>query len=77
MIFKYVLRDKQTNGLSQLFNYLIVPVLGFITVVVMWFGVDQRSMYLGLGWAFLGALWLGIKTKGFSQLPPQYQEDDV
>lgn len=75
VIFKYAVRDKQLGGVSQLFNYVVVPVLGFISVVLMWFGVDERSMYLGLGWALLGAIWLAIKTSGFKKPVPQYKEE--
>ncbi len=77
VIFRYAIRDKQTKTPAQIFNYIIVPILGFISVFLMWLEVDGLTFGVGLAWAFAGFIWLGIKTGGFKKPVPQYKEEDV
>ncbi|MDO4440846.1 MAG: APC family permease [Moraxella sp.] len=77
VIFRYVLRDKKVNTAKDILSYIIVPVLGFISVFLMWLEVDSQTLKVGLAWASLGFIWLGIKTAGFKKPVPQYREEDV
>lgn len=77
VIFRYAIRDKRINTPKEIFNYVIIPVLGFISVFLMWLEVDGITFGVGLAWAFVGFIWLGIKTGGFKKPVPQYKEEDL
>ena len=77
VLFHYVLRNKLVKNGKDVFNYIIVPVLGFISVFLMWLEVDGLTLKIGLFWAAIGFIWLGIKTRGFKAPVPQYKEEDV
>ncbi len=77
VLFRYVFRDKQFNTPKQILSYIVVPVLGFISVFLMWLEVDEVTLKVGLFWASIGFIWLGIKTAGFRKPVPQYKEEDV
>ncbi len=75
VIFKYAIRDKQADSPMNILKYIIVPALGFITVSRMWIDVDLTTLKVGLFWAALGFIWLGVKTGGFKKPVPQHNED--
>lgn len=77
VIFHYALRNKMVKNFGDVFSYIIVPIAGFISVFLMWLEVDGITLKVGLGWAALGFIWLGIKTAGFKKPVPQYKEEDV
>ncbi|WP_323842041.1 MULTISPECIES: APC family permease [unclassified Moraxella] len=77
VLFHYVFRNKQYNTPKQMLSYIVVPVLGFISVFLMWLEVDSITLKVGLFWAALGFIWLGIKTGGFKKPVPQYKEEDL
>ncbi|UNU73755.1 APC family permease [Moraxella nasovis] len=76
VIFRYAIRDKKVGSLKQFISYVVVPVLGFISVFLMWLEVDKITLNVGLAWAALGFVWLGIKTSGFKKPVPQYNEHE-
>lgn len=75
VIFRYAIRDKCIKTPKEIFNYVIIPTLGFISIFLMWLKVDGLTLTVGLFWAFMGFIWLGIKTGGFKKPVPQYRED--
>lgn len=77
VIFRYALRDKMVKTPKQIISYVVVPVIGFISIFLMWLEVDGITFAVGLFWALLGFIWLGIKTSGFKKPMPQYKEEDV
>ena len=77
VIFRYAVRDKKVANLKEITNYVIVPALGFIAIFLMWLEVDGTTFGVGLFWAFLGFIWLGIKTGGFKKPVPQFKEEDL
>ncbi|MFB2538035.1 MULTISPECIES: APC family permease [unclassified Acinetobacter] len=76
VIARYVIRDKQYNTPKDILMYLIIPALGFISVVAMWISADLIAIQMGLGWAAIGLVYLIYLTRGFKQLPPQYKHDE-
>ncbi len=77
VIFRYAIRDKKINSPKEIFCYVILPALGFVSVFLMWLQVDGRTLGVGLFWAILCFIWLGIKTGGFKKPVPQYKEEDI
>ena len=77
VLFHYVFRNKMVKTAGDVLSYIIVPVAGFISVFLMWLEVDGLTLKVGLFWAAIGFIWLGIKTRGFKAPVPQYKEEDV
>ena len=76
VISRYALRDGRTKSAKEIMNFVVVPLLGFISVFALWLEVDEASLKYGLIWAFGGILYLGYKTKGFKHPAPQHNEFD-
>lgn len=74
VIFKYVIRDKSLNTLKEWCFNLLIPMLGFITIFVMWLNVEKTSLYAGLSWGAIGFLYLMYRTKGFKNPVPVHHD---
>jgi amino acid transporter len=76
VISRYALRDGRTKNFKDIVNFVLVPLLGFVSVFALWLEIEEDSLKYGLWWAMLGILYLGYKTKGFKQPAPQHNEFD-
>lgn len=52
-------------------HYLLLPLIGAVTVGVLWFNLEVSSHTLGLIWAAAGLLYLTWLTRRFKRPPPQ------
>ena len=76
VISRYALRDGRTKDFKDILNFVIVPLLGFVSVFALWLEIEETSLKYGLWWAMFGILYLGYKTKGFKHPAPQHNEFD-
>lgn len=74
VIFKYAIRDKHLRTPKEVFFNLIAPVLGFITIFIMWLNVESTSLYAGLTWGAIGFAYLLWLTKGFKKPVPMHED---
>lgn len=74
VISRYALRDGRTKNTKDIISFVIVPLLGFISIFAMWLEIEDTALKFGLWWAMFGILYLGYKTKGFRQPAPQHDE---
>lgn len=74
VISRYALRDGRTKNLKDIFSFVVIPLLGFISIFAMWLEIENSALKFGLWWAMFGILYLGYKTKGFRQPAPQHDE---
>lgn len=74
VIARYAVRDKRRNTPKEIFHFIIMPTLGFISVLLLWLEVEWSSLKAGLIWAAIGLAYLAYKTKGFSQPAPVHNE---
>ncbi|NIG62993.1 MAG: APC family permease [Serratia symbiotica] len=75
VIVQFYIRDKLNRTLKDTFNYLILPVMGALTVGTLWINLEASSMTLGLVWAVVGLIYLAIVTRGFCLSVPQANEE--
>jgi amino acid transporter len=75
VISHYYIRNKKRSG-SDFIRYLIVPLIGALTLVVVFVFIDNTAKTLGLAWLAIGLVYLAIKTKGFKELPPEMKLGD-
>lgn len=75
VISQYALRENKTKTPKQLFHYVLIPFAGFICIGALWLQIDQLALKWGIIWAMTGLLYLGYKTRGFKNPPPQFKQD--
>ena len=76
VISRYALRDGRTKNFKDILNFVVIPMLGFISIFAMWLEIEDTALKFGLWWAMFGILYLGYKTKGFKHPAPQHNEFD-
>jgi amino acid transporter len=74
VISRYALRDGRTKSFKDILSFVIIPLLGFISIFAMWLEIEETALKFGLWWAMFGILYLGYKTKGFKHPAPQHNE---
>ncbi|MQW91478.1 amino acid permease [Acinetobacter wanghuae] len=74
VISRYALRDGRTKTAKDIFSFIVIPLLGFISIFAMWVEIEATALKFGLWWAMFGILYLGYKTKGFKHPAPQHNE---
>lgn len=75
VISQFWIREKRNKTVWDTIKFLILPVMGAITVGALWFNLERSSMTLGLVWAALGLIWLVVVTRGFRAPVPQFSDE--
>lgn len=75
VIAQFWIREKRNRTLRDHLNYLVLPVLGALTVGALWINLEESSMVLGLIWAAVGIIYLAFVTRSFRNPVPQYSEE--
>lgn len=75
VIAQFWIREKRNRTLRDHFNYLVLPMLGALTVGALWINLEESSMVLGLIWAAVGIVYLAFVTRSFRNPVPQYSEE--
>lgn len=71
VISQFYIRERRNRTLKDTFNYLVLPVLGALTVGALWLNLEESSMTLGLIWAAFGFIYLAFVTRIFRRPVPQ------
>ncbi|GAA0489402.1 MULTISPECIES: APC family permease [Tatumella] len=77
VISQFWIREKRNKTLKDHISYLILPLLGAMTVGALWVNLEESSMILGLIWAAIGIIYLAVVTRIFRLPVPQYSEDGL
>ncbi|MDO4176380.1 MAG: hypothetical protein Q4D99_02730 [Bacillota bacterium] len=72
VIAKFWVRDKK-RGFKNFMQYLFVPALAALISFYLWFSLATMAKIVGFSLLALGVIVLGIKTKGFRELPPDLE----
>lgn len=75
VISHYIIRGKE-RGAANMFKHLIVPGLGALSLLVVFYFIEKPAKILGLIWLGIGIIYLAVKTKGFKELPPEMNLDE-
>ena len=54
VISQFYIREKRNRTLKDHINYLVLPVIGALTVGALWLNLESSSMTLGLVWGAIG-----------------------
>ncbi len=70
VIAQYWVREKRNKTLKDHVQYLVLPMMGALTVGALWVNLEQSSMVLGLIWAAIGIVYLAFVTRSFRNPVP-------
>ena len=77
-VYNHFWRRKGMNKTwKDRFHYLLLPLIGAVTVGVLWINLEATSLTLGLIWAALGILYLTWLTRRFRKPPPQFEAGKI
>lgn len=77
-VYNHFWRRKGLNKTwKDRFHYLLLPLVGAVTVGVLWINLEATSLTLGLIWGALGILYLTWLTRRFRKPPPQFDAGKV
>ena len=71
----YIIRGKE-RGASAMIKHLVIPVIGMISLIVVFYFIETPAKILGGIWLLVGIVYLAVKTKGFRQLPPEMKIEE-
>ncbi len=58
------------EGEKNVLNNLILPAIGFVLMVWLWFSLSALALEVGLIWLAIGFGWLLVVTRGFQRPTP-------
>ena len=58
------------NGEKNVLNNMVLPVIGFLLTVYLWFSLSGLTLVVGLIWLAVGFVWLLGVTRGFQRPTP-------
>jgi putrescine importer len=58
------------EGEKNVLNNVVLPVIGFLLTVWLWFNLSGLTLEVGVIWLALGFLWLLIVTRAFQRPTP-------
>jgi len=77
-VYNHFWRRKGLNKTwKDRFHYLLLPIVGAVTVGVLWINLEATSLTLGLIWGALGILYLTWLTRRFRKPPSQFDAGKV
>ncbi len=71
VVVQFYIREKRNKTMKETVQYLILPLLGAMTVGVLWMNLEESSLVLGLTWALVGVVYMAVLTRRFRQPLPQ------
>jgi amino acid transporter len=69
-VIKHYFIDLKERSGASLLRHLILPLIGFILTVWLWFSLSGLTLIVGLCWLGAGLLWLLIVTRGLRRPTP-------
>ena len=73
---KHFLIDHGRRSGRDLLKYGLVPAVGFLLTVWLWFSLSASAFAVGSIWLVAGVAYLVVLTRGFRRPPPQVDLDE-
>lgn len=77
VISHFAIRNKMYKTPKEIFDYVIMPLIGAGTVGVLWINLEISSLIMGLVWFSVGFAYLLYLTKAFRAAPPQFKAEEA
>jgi amino acid transporter len=76
-VIKHFFVDEKRRRGSDVFSYLVLPLIGFATTAWLWTSLSGLTLIVGLSWAALGFVYLLVLTRGFRRPTPHLDLKEV
>ncbi len=73
VISLFWIKRKERSGFKNVIKYLIAPLAGTLSLIVVLINVGIYGLILGAVWLIIGFIFLAYRTKMFKELPPTLQ----
>lgn len=70
----FAIRKGRRRTPKDIFNYIVMPVLGTLLTGLLWVNLDGHALLGGLIWSGLGFLYLLVITRGFRKKVASFDE---
>ena len=70
----FAIRQGQRRTAKDVFRYIVLPLIGTVMTVVLWFSLSETAIMAGLVWAAIGLVYLAIITRGFRRKASGFDE---
>lgn len=78
VIAYFVFMKRQYQTLSQIFHYIILPLIGAALTVLLWVYLSTDALIGGLVWLAVGVIYLAVITKMFRKpIPDMGTEEEI
>lgn len=74
VISQFYFKEQRSHTWQDKFNYLILPIIGALTISILWINLEKISMLLGVIWAVIGIFYMTIITRYFRRSLPQMND---
>lgn len=74
VIVHFIGKEKRRTP-KDIFRYCIIPGIGAIITLVIWFNLDHMAHIIGFSWASIGFIYMVVMTKGFKKPPVELHID--
>lgn len=75
VIAHFAIRKGYHRSASEIFNYIVMPAIGFIMTGVLWANLHVDALIGGLIWLAVGLIYLSVITKGFREKTQGFDEN--
>lgn len=76
VISHFAVREKRYKSPKEIFQYIVMPLLGAGSVGILWINLEVSSLVMGIVWFSLGFIYLLVLTKAFRVAPPQFTAEE-
>ncbi len=76
VINHFAIREKRYKSPREIFQYIVMPLLGAGSVGILWINLEVSSLVMGIIWFSLGFIYLLVLTKAFRVAPPQFTAEE-
>lgn len=74
-VIVYYFRMLEDKTRFSALGFVIVPAIGVVINVALWFTLEPTAKLVGFGWAAVGLVYVLWKTRFFRQPPPQFDAE--
>jgi putrescine importer len=73
---KHFILDQRRRSGGEILKYGLIPAIGFLLTVWLWFSLSASAFTVGSVWLLIGVVYLTVLTGGFRKAPPQVDLDE-
>lgn len=76
-VYILYIRKKKMKGNGAVVRWILLPLFGAIICAAIWLSLEPLAKIVGGIWMAIGFIYLLIKTKGFKELPPEMDLEQI